>query len=249
MYMEPDEITDLPTAREQSYTHNEDKPVESVTNWLRVVLDNLASPHEETNLSEVQQGVDQFPLPTYPPNHQNPPVQSSPIQCVSPPPKRDTQSEVSPYVTGEIYEDGPLGKGSLSYHRCSQRPDKRTAKRGPRSPAKPFEPSVAALHARLLAEGATPGSVHRLWDIFPQVVSAEALMAPLSTGSPEKKWTLFVERARDDKWSPTYSCRLCPPHDRRQYKESRGVLRHLRKDHFGLPFVCENWWVGVLCHG
>ena len=265
MYMEVEEIVDLPSSRDQSYAY-EGTPAGSVlvsegniTSWLKAVPEDLgrptpspstlASPREVTNLPEMQPGADQSSPPTYLLNHQSPPPKQSPQTCQLP--ELSMQLEAPQHDAGTMHEDGQVSKKAPVHHSKPRGSWRRTAKWGSRLPAQPFEPDVAVLSARLLAEGATPESIHHLRKVFPSLVSAEALIAPLSTGSTMKKWHLLIERTKDDKWSAsyTYSCRLCHPGDRRSYKDSRNILRHLRKDHFGLAFVCEYWWVAILFHG
>jgi len=265
VYMEVEEIVDLPMPRDQSYAY-EGTPAGSVlvseghiTSWLKAVPGDLArltpspstlaSPREVTSLSEMQPGADQSPPPTYMLNHQSPPPGQSPQTRQLP--ERSIQLEAPRHGAGTIHEDVQVIKEAPTHHSKPRASWKRTAKRGSRLPARPFEPDVAVLSARLLVEGATTESVRHLRRVFPALVSAEALVAPLSNGSTMKKWHLLIKRTKDDKWSAsyTYSCRLCPPGNQRSYKDSRNILRHLRKDHFGLAFVCEHWWVAILFHG
>ena len=196
----------------------------------------------------MQPGADQSPLPTYLSNHQSPPARQSPQTRRLP--QRSMQLEAPRHDAGKLHEDGHVGRESPTHHSKPRASRKRTTKRGSRLPARPFEPDVAVLSARLLAEGATPESVNLLQKVFPELVSAEALIAPLSKGSTMKKWHILIERTKDDKRpSYTYSCRLCPPGNQGSYKDSRNILRHLRKDHFGLAFVCKYWWVVIPSYG
>ena len=87
-YMEVQEVVDLPTPGDQSYTHEDTSSEsllvleENITNWLRAVPDDLErltpspptppSLPEVTNLSERQQAAVQSRLPIHPPNHQSP---------------------------------------------------------------------------------------------------------------------------------------------------------------------------------
>jgi hypothetical protein len=260
VYMEAQEVVDLPMLGDQGYTQNEDTPADSVlvsegniTSWLKAVPADLAhltsSPTleslcEETNLSEIQPGVDESPLPTCPLNHQSPsPSQSPPTRRVCQLPGRFNQLGVSPHRRHE----------NVQNHSGPRISRKGAAKRRLRMPPPPFENDIATLCARLLAEGADPHYVELLRrKVFTNEISNDALMAPTRPSNQlsgkrwtEKAWHLLVEQTG----SFAYSCRLCPQNERRQYKDNRNVLRHLRKDHFGLALVCECWWVDIPFHG
>jgi len=262
-------ILDVPTPGDQSYTH-EDTPAESVlvseggiTSWPRVVAGALAplkpnaltqsSPPEVTNLSEMQRATVQSPLPIHPSTHQNSPImQPSPTRSASQPPERPIpiRLEVSPHGSGKTHGDSQDSKNTLSYRRKPQTSQKRTVERGPRLPARPFESDIATLCDRLLAEGADSHYVYLLErTIFPNGISDDALMAPTSASTGKrwtgKAWHLLREVTMEGAGSIIYSCRLCPQNNPRKYKNSRGILRHLRKDHFGLALVCAYWWVGI----
>ena len=190
VYMEVQEVFDLPTLGDQSQTH-EDTPADSVlvsegniTSWLRAVPGDLArftpspptlsSPPEVMNLSEMQRAAVQSPLPIHPPNHQSPPiVKPSPTRSASQPPERPTpiRLEVSPLGAGKTHGDSQAGKYSHSHHRESQAVQTRTVKRSPCLPARPFKPDVATLCARLPAAGAEPHYV----DLFHHTILEDGI--------------------------------------------------------------------------
>ena len=127
---------------------------------------------------------------------------------------------------------------------------RRSMVRGRRLPAQRFESDVATLCARLLNEGAKPHYVDLLHrTIFPNGISNDALMAPMSANPnplsgkqwTEKAWQLLCERTVEEAGSIVYFCRLCPESRTCRYKYNRDVLRHLMKHHFGLAFACEHW--------
>lgn len=257
--------SDIPTLGDQSDTRegtpSERVPVSegNITSWLKTVSGDLAcltpsplilsSPPQVTSHSELQRAAVQSLFPTHPSNHQSPPImQPSPTHSTNQLPglRIPIRLEVSPRSAGMTHGDGQAGKYATSPGK------KRTVVRGPRLRARPFESDTADLCARLLAEGANPHCVGLLDRVFPNGVSDDALMAPTWAGPnplsgkrwTEKGWHLLCEVKREGTGSIVYSCRLCPENGPRRCRDSRNILRHLRKDHFGLALVCEYWWVG-----
>jgi hypothetical protein len=52
----------------------------------------------------------------------------------------------------------------------------------------------------------------------------------------------FLETVDEEEGvEPRYVCRLC--HSEQTWKHHRDALRHLRRDHFGLADVCDQWYV------
>ena len=114
-----------------------------------------------------------------------------------------------------------------------------------------YEGDVVLLQQRCRGQGADEGAVVLLTKVFANEVSLEALTRPLTdveAGTEEfgmgtgKVYTAFLgSTSKEGHVSPRYVCRLC--HGGQTWKHSKDVLRHLRRDHFGLAETCKNWCV------
>jgi hypothetical protein len=134
-----------------------------------------------------------------------------------------------------------------------------------RLPAVACEPDVHKLQERCIRQGGEPEAIALIPQIFAKGVHKEALVR-LRTGEevachtfgdgPGPVYLCFLqaveessaEEERDQKCVTRYTCRLCPgPSDTKfSWKNERDVLRHLRKQHFGLSDSCDLWCVSVL---
>jgi hypothetical protein len=114
-----------------------------------------------------------------------------------------------------------------------------------KSPTVPYEADINILAARLLDEGAKPGTVEVLrTQVFNNGVTDRALTAKFihveqSTNHSrvKRKYLLLLEHS-----SKGYRCSLCPQDRPVKYKNSQDSLRHLRKVHFGLALICRCGW-------
>ncbi len=88
--------------------------------------------------------------------------------------------------------------------------------------------------------------------VFTNEVSLKALTRPLTDAEVEKKefgvetgrvYIAFLESIDEEEEGvgTYYVCRLC--HSEQIWRHHKDVLRHLRRDHFGLADVCNQWYV------
>ena len=118
--------------------------------------------------------------------------------------------------------------------------------RKPRRPAAEYTSDIRELQVRCLAGGGDPEAVDLLPCVFPQEISQEALLRPLTgikahhhtEGTPSQAYRILL-RVDEENW---FHCRLCAVNaDERGWKSARDALRHLKRDHFGLGNYCEMW--------
>jgi len=89
-----------------------------------------------------------------------------------------------------------------------------------------------------------------LGKIFANGVGLAALTRPLTDAEVEsgelgivagKVYTSFLRPTNgEDGGVPRYVCRLC--YGDKTWKHAKDVLRHIRRDHVGLPEACEEWY-------
>lgn len=131
-----------------------------------------------------------------------------------------------------------------------------------RVPGVPYEPDLHKLQARCLRQGGEREAITLIPRIFAKGVHKDAL-ARLKTGEEVVSQTFgegpgpvylcllqaieesSAEDEVDQQCVTRYTCRLCPgPIDTKfSWKNERDVLRHLRKQHFGLSDSCDLWYV------
>ena len=113
-----------------------------------------------------------------------------------------------------------------------------------------YESDLVRLQQRCRETGADERVIELLGKIFASGISLETLIRPLTDAEVESKefgigtgkvYTAFLEHTNDRSVAPRYICRLC--HSKQTWKHSKDVLRHLRRDHFGLANVCKQWYV------
>src|SRR5258706_15725860 len=85
--------------------------------------------------------------------------------------------------------------------------------------------------------------------VFTNEVSLKALTRALTDAEVETKefgvetgrvYLAFLESINEGEGVGTYYvCRLC--HSEQIWRQHKDVLRHLRRDHFGLSYVCKYW--------
>jgi len=114
-----------------------------------------------------------------------------------------------------------------------------------------YEGNLDRLQQRCRRQGADEGAVGLLGKVFANEVSLEALKRPLTDAEVHTNefgvetgriYVVFLETINEEEGAvPHYVCRLC--HTKKIWKHHKDVLRHMRRDHFGLPEVCEQWYV------
>ena len=117
-----------------------------------------------------------------------------------------------------------------------------------------YEGDLVLLQQRCRKQGADEGAIELLAKVFVDGVSLEALTRPLTNSAMEtvefgvstgKVYTAFLAPTEEEEGvAPRYVCRLCD--GGQAWKHSKDVLRHLRRDHFGLARVCKKWCVSQL---
>ena len=117
------------------------------------------------------------------------------------------------------------------------------------------EDNLERLQQRCRRQGADEDAVCLLGKVFVNEVSEKALTRSLTdeveteelgivTG---KVYTAFLEPTDEGEGAvPRYICRLC--HSDQTWKHAKDVLRHLKRDHFGLADTCNKWYVSRHCY-
>jgi hypothetical protein len=132
------------------------------------------------------------------------------------------------------------------------------SRRKARQPAATFEPNVVTLQERLRREGGDQDVVNLLGRVFSNGVTLEALSRRQTREEAAQQvfgqgggpvYLAFLEtlplNERDNPalWA-RFRCRLCPNNvGAPSWKHQRDVLRHLKRDHFGLGEMCIQWYV------
>jgi len=113
-------------------------------------------------------------------------------------------------------------------------------------PAAEFTSDIRELQARCLVDGGDSEAVDLLPSVFPQGISQEALLRPLTRfeahqhteGTSGQAYRMLLRVDRENR----FRCRLCAVNaDESGWKHARDALRHLKRDHFGLGNYCERW--------
>ena len=109
-----------------------------------------------------------------------------------------------------------------------------------------YEGDLMRLQERCRQQGADEVAIVLLGKIFASEVSVERLTRSLTRAEVEaaefgnaigRVYTALLECSKEGR----YVCRLC--HSEQTWKVPKDVLRHLRRDHFGLDDVCNQWYV------
>jgi len=131
-------------------------------------------------------------------------------------------------------------------------------RRKARQPAATYEPNIIKLQERLRREGGDQDAVTLVESVFPDEVTLEALTRRQTREEAAQQifgqgggpvYLAFLETSplnkRDNGASGVrFRCRLCPNNTVALYwKHHRDVLRHLKRDHFGLGETCIQWYV------
>jgi len=145
---------------------------------------------------------------------------------------------------------GPIRSNRTNRRQVSkpyQRPTRAVRKTRPIT----YEDNLVRLQQRCKRQGADEGAIELLGKVFANEVSLEALTRPLTDAEVHTEefgvetgriYTVFLETINEEEGVVSYYvCRLC--HTKQIWKNHKDVLRHMRRDHFGLPEVCEQWYV------
>ena len=113
-------------------------------------------------------------------------------------------------------------------------------------PAAEFTSDIRELQARCLVDGGDAEAVELLPSVFPQGISQEALLRPLTRteahqhtdGNSGQAYRMLLRVDGGNR----FRCKLCAVNaDESGWKHARDALRHLKRDHFGLGSYCEKW--------
>ena len=114
-----------------------------------------------------------------------------------------------------------------------------------------YEGALIRLQQRCREQGADEGAIELLGKVFTNDVSLEALTRPLTDAEVEtnefgvetgRVYIAFLKAISDEECIGVfYVCRLC--HSEQIWRHHRDALRHLRRNHFGLADVCNQWYV------
>jgi hypothetical protein len=127
-----------------------------------------------------------------------------------------------------------------------QRPAPSTRKTRPIS----YEGNITRLQHRCKGQGADEGAIGLLGKIFANDVNLEALTRPITDAESVtefgnvtgKVYIVLLKSTNDEEGGvPRHICRLC--HSHQTWKHPKDVVRHLKRDHFGLAETCEKWYV------
>ena len=114
-----------------------------------------------------------------------------------------------------------------------------------------YEGDLTRLQQRCRTQGADEGAIELLGKVFTDDVSLKALTRPLTDAEIEtdefgvetgRVYITFLETINEEEGVGTYYvCRLC--HSEQIWRHQENALWHLRRDHFGLADVCDQWYV------
>ncbi len=111
--------------------------------------------------------------------------------------------------------------------------------------------NLARLQQGCRKQGADEDAIGLLGKVFANEISQAALTRSLTDEEVETKelgivtgkvYTAFLEPTDEGRGAPPrYICRLC--HSDQTWKHAKDVVRHLKRDHFGLADTCKKWYV------
>jgi len=116
-----------------------------------------------------------------------------------------------------------------------------------KQPAVEFEPDIKKLQGRCREAGGDEQAVLLIKRVFVDEVNLASLTRKLSAKElashhfGSEAGQVYVGFLRAER-NARYACRLCPRDTEMSWKHKRDVLRHLRRDHFGLAEKCH-WYV------
>jgi len=184
-------------------------------------------------------------LDNHPPAHPPPSQSDRPEPHESPPstnPLGNSQLQSSKARRETVAHDLSTSHRVTSPRFCPyRRPQKKR-------PAVDFEPDVKKLQHRCKEGGAEGQAVLLIEKVFVDKVDISSLTRRMSAkefGSREfggELGQVYVGFLRAER-NARYTCRLCPTGTEMSWKHRRDVLRHLRREHFGLADKCDDWCV------
>ena len=190
---------------------------------------------------DLSYAIDQ-PLATHLPIGHPPGQWNPPQACVSSLPSRNSQVQSLEARERPIH-DPPNSAADCRARSARYSPYRRPQKKGP---AVEFEPDVKQLQHRCKEAGAEEQAVLLIEKVFQREVKLASLTRKLTTkelasrqfgGESGQAYVCFLRVERDAR----NTCRLCPRGTEMSWKHRRDVLRHLRRDHFGLADKCPDW--------
>jgi hypothetical protein len=152
--------------------------------------------------------------------------------------------------TRTMGEPGP-SRSDRTNRRQVSKPYKRPTPGAHKTRPVTYEGNLVRLQQRCRRQGADEGAIGLLGKVFANEVSLEALTRLLTDAEVETTefgvetgsvYIALLETTDEGEGlEPRYVCRLC--HSEQTWKHSRDALRHLRRDHFGLADICDQWYV------
>jgi len=120
-----------------------------------------------------------------------------------------------------------------------------TYRKKPR-PAAVYSPDIQVIVARCRADGGEKGAITLLRGIFTGGVSESALTRKMTREEAREHYggvsTQVYRMLLRYENAGRYHCRLCRVGaNEGGWKKPRDVLRHLKRDHFGLGETCKSW--------
>ena len=113
-----------------------------------------------------------------------------------------------------------------------------------------YEGNLVRLQQRCRGQGADEATIGLLGKIFADEISLEALTRLLTDAEAEANefgikigmiYTALLDHPNEE--NDRYACRLCD--GAQTWRHHKDVLRHLRRDHFGISDDCDRWYVLV----
>ena len=119
-----------------------------------------------------------------------------------------------------------------------------------RRPPAAYSSNVQVVAEGSRADGGEEHAIALLSEIFPGEITEKALTRKMTREEARKHHNgastpVYRMLLRSDR-AGRFHCRLCSVYDNQNgWKNAKDVLRHLKRDHFGLANVCPKWLVRV----
>ena len=117
-----------------------------------------------------------------------------------------------------------------------------------RRPPAAYSPDITVVAESCRADGGEEHAIALLPDIFSNEITEKMLTRKLTREEARKRHNgasgqVYRMLLRSDE-AGRFHCRLCSVGTNQNgWKHARDVLRHLKRDHFGLVHVCQRWLV------